>query len=373
MTYFSECQLLDLDPDQGTTVHLTTGAVNWAVEVCQEHIDTDHQWFCFLRAMAIRGLQQWLDQGAEALPLDYSRETPPNPGVNCQVKGFRLCLVVQGSLSDGLISIPRYTLKDPLNFAHLYVLAEVQEEADQVKILAGLRRDRLVSLKESGNLALSRKGHYHVPLEDWDLSPEDLLLYLHCLNPEKLETGHSENSVPARCLCPQPTLNVRDWLRDQLDTVAQRFHWTLLPPLALSHQLMSVQTPAEELETLLRDLERQGVTIPETARGAYQELHHQGLPGRLYALTWKVFDSHYSPEWSLFLCLGPRPGESLAPGTELIVQDETSVLVRQGLNEDSGEAYLYTQVIGNFDEQFTVSIISGEGTPLTLPPFTFHT
>lgn len=183
MTYSSQCQLLDLDPDQGTTVHLTTGAVNWAVEVCQDEIDTNHQWFCFLRAMAIRGLQQWLDQGAEALPLDYSRETAPQSGVNCQVKGFRLCLVVQGSLSDGVISIPRYTLKDPLNFAHLYILAEVQEEADQVKILAGLRRDRLVSFKESGNLALSRKGHYHVPLEDWDLSPEDLLLYLHCLNP----------------------------------------------------------------------------------------------------------------------------------------------------------------------------------------------
>ncbi|WP_159786929.1 DUF1822 family protein [Sodalinema gerasimenkoae] len=373
MTYSSQCQLLDLDPDQGTTVHLTTGAVNWAVEVCQEQVDTDNQWFCFLQAMALKGLQQWLDQGAQALPLDYSHKAPLNPGVNCQVKGFRLCLLVQGSLSDGLISIPRYTLRDPLNFAHLYILAEVQEEADQVTILAGLRRDRLVSLKESGDLALSRKGHYHVPLEDWDLSPEDLLLYLHCLNPETLEAGHSEKQVPARRLYLQPALNARDWLKDKLDSVAEQFHWTLLPPLALSHQLMSVQSPAEELETLLKDLEQQGVTIPETARGAYQELHHQGLPGRLYALTWKVFDSHYSPEWSLFLCLGPSPGESLAPGTELIVQDETSVLVRQGLNEDSGEVYLYTQVIGNFDEQFTVSIISGEGTPLTLPPFTFHT
>ncbi|USR92384.1 DUF1822 family protein [Phormidium yuhuli AB48] len=373
MTYSSQCQLLDLDPDQGTTVHLTTGAVNWAVEVCQDEIDTNHQWFCFLRAMAIRGLQQWLDQGAEALPLDYSRETAPQSGVNCQVKGFRLCLVVQGSLSDGVISIPRYTLKDPLNFAHLYILAEVQEEADQVKILAGLRRDRLVSFKESGNLALSRKGHYHVPLEDWDLSPEDLLLYLHCLNPETLETLNPETRASSPYLCPQPRLNVRDWLRDQLDTVAERFHWTLLPPLATAHQLMSVQTPAEELETLLRDLEQQGVVIPQTARGAYQELNHQGLPGRLYALTWKVLDSHYSPEWSLFLFLGPRPGAPLEPGTQLIVQDETSVLVRQSLNEDSGQAYLYTQVIGQMDEQFTVSIIAADGTPLTLPPFTFHT
>ncbi|MBD0268850.1 MAG: DUF1822 family protein, partial [Cyanobacteria bacterium Co-bin8] len=300
---------------------------------------------------------------------------PPALGVNCRVSDFRLCLVAQGSLSDTVVAIPQATLDDASNFAHLYILAEVQEEADQVTILNGLRRDRLLAYHQQVGLTASNNGTYSIPVQCFDTAPEDVLLYLSCLNPEHLTAPQpaatNQTRLQALTSAAGGLINTGRWLQDQLDAVADSLAWRLMPPLAPANALMSIRTPTEQLEAVLRELEPSGITISPQARGAYTDLQPLGLPFRLYALTWTLFDSQ-TPEWSLFLFLGPVPGEQLPIGTRLTVRDDTTTLAEQTLNQEAESAYLYAQVIGTWDEQFTATIELPNGTALHWPPFVFR-
>jgi hypothetical protein len=378
MSYSAESAEVEFEPWRSSTVTLSATAIDWAVQVCQQEPDTAQQWPTFLRAMAVQGLQQWLEAGAQDIALYYDQDRPPNPAVTCRVNDFSLAVVAQGSLSDEMVKIPQSSLEDANNFAHLYVLAEVQEEADQVTILAGLRRDRLLAHQRQGELVAQADGTYRVPVQYFDTSPEDILLYLNCLDLEQLAVASPETAsvpTPARpSLLTQRAgdlINAGRWLRDQLDTVADGLAWTLLPPLAPAHAMMSTSTPVEELEAVLRDLEPAGVSIPSTARGAYTDLQQFGLPFRLYALTWTMFEPR-PPEWSLFLFLGPVPGEQLPPGTRLIVRDAEAILAEQTLSPELDAAYLYAQVIGTWDEQFTAMVELPNSTTLNWPPFVFR-
>lgn len=369
----------EFEPLQSTTVTLSPGAVDWAVQICQQEPDTAQQWPTFLRAMGLQGLQHWLDSGAQAIALDYEPSQPPSLGITCRANDFRLCLVAQGSLSDEAVTIPQSTVDDRTNFAHLYILAEVREESDQVTILAGLRRDRLLAHRHQVPLAANADGTYTVPVRYFDTPPADLLLYLNCLNPEQLAVAAPSAPAPLPQRSPLQEsnwagdlINAGYWLRDQLDAVANTLAWTLLPPLAPTNAMMPLPTtPAEALEAVLRELAPAGVTIPPTARGAYTDLQRLGLPFRLYALTWTLFDSQ-PPEWSLFLFLGPAPGQQLLPGTRLVVRDATATLAEQTLIQDAAASYLYAQVIGTWDEQFTATVELPNGTTLNWPPFVFR-
>ncbi|MBD1874980.1 DUF1822 family protein [Nodosilinea sp. FACHB-131] len=368
----------EFEPQRATTVTLSTEAVNWAVQRCQQVSDGAQQWPTFLRAMALRGLQQWLESGALDLALYYDSQQPPTPGVNGRVGDYRLCLVAQGSLSDDEVAIPAATVNDTNGFAHLYILAEVQEEVDQVTILAGLRRDRLLAQRQTLGLTLQPDGTYRIPIRCFDTTPEDLLLYLTCLNPDQI-SGPESTSAAAIAVpqtVPQPTqtrdsINVGSWLLNQLDAVADSLSWTLMPPLAPATAMRSMRTPVEQLEDILRDLRPTGVTIPPNARGAYTDLQTMGLPFRLYALTWTLVEPH-PPEWTLFLFLGPAPGEQLPPGTRLIVRDAAAVLAEQTLAQGNERGFLYAQAIGTWDEAFTATVELPNGNTLNWPPFVFQ-
>lgn len=382
MSHATELTEFEFEPSHATTVTLSTAAMDWAVRVCQQHPDEAQQWQTFLRAMAVQGLQQWLASGADDLPLHYDPNGLPTPESLYSVNDFRLAIVAQGSLSDDVVPIPQRSLDDAAHFAHLYILAEVHEEADQVTILAGLRRDHLLAHQRRGDLILQADGTYVVPVAYFDSAPEDILLYLNCLNPDQLAvpspaSAATQDAPVASERRPQPTqpqpmdrlINAGRWLRDQLDTVADSLAWNLLPPLAPAPAIRSVSTPAEQLEAVLRQLAPQGVTIPSTARGAYTDLQPVGLPFRLYALTWTLFESS-PPEWSLIFFLGPVPGEQLPPGIRLVVRDAEGILVNQTPGPDL--AYVYGQVIGTWDEQFTVTVEMPNGSTLNWPPFAFQ-
>lgn len=381
MSYSSESDVFDFNPAQSTTVALSGAMVAEAIHLCQQEPEATQQWPTFLRAMGLQGLKQWLEAGALPGEMTWDRHRPPSPGVNGWVNHFRLCLVTQGSIGGEVVSVPRSTVEDDHGFAHLYVLAEVQEEANQVTILGALRRDRLLTLQAQGALATDDQGYYALPVAHFDTSPEDLLLYIHCLNPAQLTPSLALTPPPAVTpmvwnLAPlaggkETLINVGDWLQDQLDTVATALAWQLLPPRTAAYGLRSKGAAMEAMESVLQELELEGVSIPSTARGAYTDLQPLGLPCRLYALIWTMVQAH-SPEWSLFLCLGPVPGEELTRGTRLIVRDDSSTLVEQALGQDSDTTYLYTQVIGTWEEQFRVTVALPNGNTLHWPPFVFR-
>ncbi|MGF1518952.1 MAG: DUF1822 family protein [Nodosilinea sp.] len=374
----------EFDPLRATTVTLSTEAVNWAAQMGEQVPEGAHQWPTFLRAMALQGLQQWLEAGALDLALYYDTQQPPTPSINGRVGDYRLCLVTQGSLSDDEVTIPASTVQDETNFAHLYILAEVQEEVDQVTILAGLRRDRLLTQQQTLGLTPQPDGTYRIPIHCFDTTPEDVLLYLTCLNPAQISgpQARGAETAPAAPIAvsqtsPHPVqtrdpINVGRWLLNQLDAVADSLAWTLMPPLSTANAIRLLRSPVEQLEDILRQLQPAGVTVPPTARGAYTDLQQTvGLPFRLYALTWTLFEPR-PPEWTLFLFLGPAPGEQLPPGTRLIVRDATTILAEQALSQINENGFLYAQAIGTWNEAFTATVELPNGNTLNWPPFVFQ-
>ncbi|MFQ3638319.1 MAG: DUF1822 family protein, partial [Cyanobacteriota bacterium] len=111
MRHSTELSDYEFEPLQPTTVALSPAAIDWAVQICQR-MSPERQWMTFLRALALRGVQQWLEEGASGLALTYDPNEPPGLDVQGTVNGFRLCIVPQGTLSDGQVAISRRTLED---------------------------------------------------------------------------------------------------------------------------------------------------------------------------------------------------------------------------------------------------------------------
>ena len=128
-----------------------------------------------------------------------------------------------------------------------------------------------------------------------------------------------------------------------------------------------MRSPVEEFTLISSQLQQQGLEIPVQARGAYQDLSLAGVPLRLYAVTWYLLSESEPNSWTLLLILGTPALESLPHNLKLRVSDQTCVLVEQEVNPELGNSYLFTRIVGNFDEKFLVSVSLGDGVEVTLP------
>ena len=194
-------------------------------------------------------------------------------------------------------------------------------------------------------------------------------------------------------------MNLGQWLQGQLDGLAQSLNWTLLPPVAGamrstgSRSLM--RSSVEQFEDVINTLERQGVVIPAQARGGYLDIPFGTEQVRLYVVTWDSaalsFDSlglaspalgssdleyqaseEAPPQWSLLTVLGPSPQQTAPNLISLQIRDEHEVLDHQTLALSTVDTYLYSQVQGDINELFWVTIDVDHQASLTLPPFTFQ-
>ncbi len=169
-------------------------------------------------------------------------------------------------------------------------------------------------------------------------------------------------------LLTQPAMNVGRWLSDELDHLAQELSWVLVPQLSAASALRS---PSEEFEAIVHELQDSGVEIPAHTGGAYQDLLLGEINLRLYALTWSLV-SGTAPEWTLLLILGTPSGTSLPEQIKLRVSDATGILVEQGLNSDDDYPYLFTSVVGGWEEKFLATVSLTPEIEETLPPFGFN-
>ena len=174
----------------------------------------------------------------------------------------------------------------------------------------------------------------------------------------------------------QTAINVKAWLSDELDRVARNLAWTLLPPPAIAPiglrdlQAVNRESPAEEFAAIVSQLRASGEDIPTNARGACQDFTLASYGLRLFAVTWEVAETEV-PEWSLLLVLGARLGSYLPQGLKLQVSEGETLLDEKVVAQDTDDSYVYTQVIGELNEQFTVEITTADGNSMTLPNFVF--
>jgi len=356
-------QQFDVIPLSTDTVMLSTASTQWATDICQDIPDGDSQWQTFLRALAVAGVQHWLDNAG--LASTYPKNIAPASEVNLTVGDYRLCVLPMGGLSDDIVMISATVMG--AQAAHLYILADVQEEVDQVRVVTGLRHDQLQQFLQR-QPSPTAQG-YGIPLEQFTVTPEQLLLYLNCLEPETM----IQPTVPDQISEMVETIatgvvNAGKWLQGELDTIAEQLAWELLPPLTPAQGFRPVK---EEIEDIVEELASQGIAIPQRARGAFKEINMAGFPCRLYAWVWPLMTGDI-PEWSLFLILGPTPGETLPLGIELTVSDQQEQLSRSALTQETAVTYLYAQAMGYWQEQFMVAIGLPNGPTINLPPFRFE-
>ncbi|MEL6441629.1 MAG: DUF1822 family protein [Cyanobacteria bacterium J06621_8] len=176
----------------------------------------------------------------------------------------------------------------------------------------------------------------------------------------------------------QAAINVKSWLSNELDQLAQSLAWTLLPTPELApsgmRELAVIQseTPVEEFAALVTQLRTSGEEIPLDARGAFQDftLGSNGL--RLFAVTWMMSSAESIPEWSLLIILGAQPANNLPQGLQLELKQEDTTLDQKIATEARANSYLYTQVIGELEESFTVTVSLSDDTAFTFPKFIFN-
>ncbi|BAY66442.1 hypothetical protein NIES22_65810 [Calothrix brevissima NIES-22] len=195
----------------------------------------------------------------------------------------------------------------------------------------------------------------------------------------KLQTGGVNQENPETPLIPaslrdliklitQPAINVGRWLWDELDEIGESLAWTLLPRFA---PLREMRSPAEELDAIALQLKAQGLEIPLVARSGYQNFLLAGIPLRLYAIAWNSSTVNEPNLWSLLLILGATSPNTLPENFKFRVSDKTGILLEQSVNPQQRNSYLYTCLVGNWDEKFIVTASLGDDIEVTLPPFAF--
>ncbi|MEM8502483.1 MAG: DUF1822 family protein [Cyanobacteria bacterium P01_D01_bin.1] len=355
-------------------------------------IEQDREWDALLKALAIAGFEQWLAEGAASLSVSHMSLAagPLGQTVSLMVGNYRLCILAMGGLGDDHVELFLDNSADSLDgaIAHLYVIVEVQEEVNQVSILSGLRRDQLLQSVGIKRLQQARTNAepLQVPISHFDVEPEQILLYLNCLEPVAVtsnetveedileiaaETTMQTNVVSTavgegKIATAENIVDTAAWLRNQLDKALEQLRWVLLPPISVA-----MRPVRDAVDTVLEKLASQGIRLPEAARGVGGPISIGACICQMYAWVWSV-ETADEPEWTLLLLLGPQVGEILPEGIQLRVSDHTEVLALEVLAQASSEAYLYTQVQGAQQEQFKVSVILPDGMEITLPVFGFE-
>lgn len=358
----------DLEPLTAETITLSEATIAEAAQAAQTLTNPEDQWLAFLQALALAGFDQWLGAGPghpTIEKIEYYQQRSPAQGVNRVVNHHRLCIVALGSLGEDRVTLPSAALWGD-QAAHVYLLLEVQEEANQVRVVAGLGQEQLRA-HWSADPTVNAASH-DIPLTWFTLTPEQVLLYLSCLKPAATLTPAPPgvSATPARMITG--LMNVGRWLQNQLDEVATQWAWVLLPPLSPAPLLRSA---TKELEEIASALTKQGVTLPLGVRSAYTDLQLADFSLRLYALVWPLGTPEVS-EWSLLVCLGPTPGQTLPAGITLRVGDGNQPIVEQTLAPQAEATFLYGQVLGAWSEQFWVEISLPDSPLLRLPPFGFQ-
>jgi hypothetical protein len=76
--------------------------------------------------------------------------------------------------------------------------------------------------------------------------------------------------------------------------------------------------------------------------------------------------------WSLLLILGSPFETSLPHDLKLRVSDQNGILLEREVHPQQDNSYLFTRVVGSWNEKFLVSVSVMNGIEVTLPPFAFY-
>ncbi|MEO1669305.1 MAG: DUF1822 family protein [Cyanobacteria bacterium J06631_2] len=365
--------LLDFESFSATGIELSTSQVDQAIALSDRLENPERQWRTYLHSLALFGFETWLQSRHDVeLETDNCSVRQPSQAnyidgaFNLKVGQYKICLLTNGVAIDEFITIDRALIDLPEYAAHFYLLLDVVEEQAEVRLSSFIRYDEIKQHQQA--LVPAPDWTYELPLAWFEHQPEDLLLYLRCIEPEQIQlqavTSTEDIVAELEPLLPQlrtaalpldqiltwsqaaaifsnpnllawlyrlqsnrPTvadsltalsnaltqtaINVKSWLSNELDELAQNLSWTLLPPPVFAANglrdlsVVNRASPTEEFAAIVTQLRRSGEDIPPEARGACQDFTLGNHQLRLFALTWSVEERDLA-EWSLLLVLGAQ-------------------------------------------------------------------
>jgi hypothetical protein len=353
--------LLDFSCSPLDTVSLSSNQIEQAAHLATASSSPEQQWTIYLNTLALAGFETWFKERTRDLSLNKDlAQNILNAISGLRVGEFRLCLLTQGTLDDEFIPLPQTLLHDSPSLPHFYVLVQVDEEREEIALGGVIRSDELENHRQSGDLVALSDETYSLPLTWFEPDINHLLLYLRFLPIASLQSQPQSGST-----FRQSIINVGRWLQGELDELAESLAWLLLPTPQLAG--VGLRT-LPVFEQLLQELRSQGLDIPAILGAASHRFSLGTLPLQVYALSWLLEDSD---EWSLLFILGTVQDSPLPLGLKMLIQEQETLLNEQEVTLTTQQNYLYSQVIGELDEQFTVSISLATGEIFTFPSFAF--
>ncbi len=185
--------LLDYETLPTETIDLSPDFIHQSVEISTQIPNEELQWQTYLNALAMFSFEEWLGTRAIDLNIHRDEQVLQPATVNAipafchlQVNDFKVCLLATGSLTDEEVTVPRSIVDLPEFIPHLYVLVEVQEEQEVAVISGFLSYNQLVKQRANVNLQADEDWTYQLPFHWFETDPDDLLLYLRCLEPSAI-------------------------------------------------------------------------------------------------------------------------------------------------------------------------------------------
>lgn len=139
--------------------------------------------------------------------------------------------------------------------------------------------------------------------------------------------------------------------------------------IRLTAKVVDRPSANEGFEGVIKQLMRNGMTLPADACVTYQDVTVGTVAVRLCAIVGTLAPTTDPPEWTLLVILGSPSQHPLPPGIQLQVSESTTRLIQLTLTPP--DAYLFAKVIGTLNEQFSITLTLPTGETLTLPSFRY--
>lgn len=209
-----------INPD---IISLSPQNINQALDWCRSLPGEDKQWQTYLNGLAFLGFENWLDYRGSGLTLNFNQCSLHQPELsygidavlNLTVNEFKICLIALSSVTDQTVILPRAIFDLPEYTAHYYILLEVQEELETALIYGFISYQNWLQHQHHFNLKPNADWTYTIPLSWFISEPDQLLLYLRCLNVEAIPLPEIPNRLAVLSQLQEPLMTQLPQLKPQ--------------------------------------------------------------------------------------------------------------------------------------------------------------
>ena len=260
--------------DFSETIPFYEEQLSQALELSNLVGNESRKWQVYLQGLTLLSFEEWLRKREPEISLDKEHSSVLQPKYanaidavcNLRIGEFKLCLIPTISFTDEEITIPRSVVDLPEFKAHFYVVIGIEEELEVAAIRGFLRHDQLVNYQPQ--LQPEADWTYQLPIAWFNREPNELLLYLQCLDPSAIPLPEIPNNrqgtlarMQAALLTLLPQLRNRPlW---QVLTWEQGAAVLTTPDLLNWYQSITENTVAvtNHLSDLLQILTQQAVNV----------------------------------------------------------------------------------------------------------------